>query len=126
MKQHILFIIGLIALTDFCDTISQLILKSSINLLDWHIDSLKKAFSLIWQLLKTVRIWFGFLLSVISLSIWLFVLSKTELNLAFSLDSMRYIMIAFASVIFLKEKVGVTRWLGIVCVAAGIFLVTMG
>ncbi|MDO8661882.1 MAG: EamA family transporter [Candidatus Omnitrophota bacterium] len=126
MKQHILFIIGLIALTDFFDTVSQLILKSSINSLDWQINSLKKAFRLIWQLLKTSRIWFSFLLSLISLSIWLFVLSKTELNLAFSLDSMRYIMIAFASVIFLKEKVGITRWLGIICVAAGIFLVTMG
>lgn len=126
MKQHLLLIIGLIALTDLCDTVSQLILKSSINSLDWHINSFKKVFRLVWQLLKTFRIWFGFLFSVISLSIWLFVLSKTELNLAFSLDSMRYIMIALASVIFLKEKVGVARWLGIMCVAAGIFLVAMG
>ena len=126
MKEHILFIIGLIALTDLCDTVSQLILKSSINSLDRHINSLKKVFRLIWQLLKTFRIWLGFLLSLVSLSIWLFVLSKTELNLAFSLDSMRYIMIAFASVIFLKEKVGATRWLGIMCVAAGIFLVAIG
>jgi len=64
VKEHIFFIIGLIALTDFCDTISQLILKSSINSLDWHINSLSKAFRLIWKLLKTWRIWFGFLLSL--------------------------------------------------------------
>jgi uncharacterized membrane protein len=58
--------------------------------------------------------------------IWLFVLSKTELNLAFSLDSMRYIMITVASVIYLKEKAGLFRWLGIMCVVLGISLVAMG
>ncbi len=126
MKEHLLFIIGLIALTDICDTVSQLILKSSINALDWHIHSLNKALRLILQLLKSGRIWFGFLLSGISLLFWLFVLSKTDLNFAFSLDSMRYIMIALASVVFLKEKVGPARWMGILCVVLGITLVAMG
>ena len=126
MKQHLLFIIGFIALTDLCDTVSQLILKSSINSLDWHIHSLGKALRLILQLLKSPRIWFAFLLSSISLLFWLFVLSKTDLSFAFSLDSMRYIMIALASVIFLKEKVGPARWLGIFCVVAGIALVAAG
>ncbi|MFA5096239.1 MAG: EamA family transporter [Candidatus Omnitrophota bacterium] len=125
MKEHILFIIGLIALTDLSDTISQLILKSSINALDWHIHSLQKALRLVWQLLQSARIWLGFLLSGFSLLIWLFVLSRTDLNLAFSLDSMRYIMIAFASVVFLKEKVGPARWMGIFCVVAGILMVAV-
>jgi len=125
MKEHILLIIGLIALTDIFDTVSQLILKSSINSLDWHINSVKKALHLIVQLLKLPRVWFGFILSGVSLAFWLLVLTKADLNLAFSLDSMRYIMIALASVIFLKEKVGRARWLGIICVVFGIILVTL-
>jgi len=126
MKQHILFIISLIAITDLCDTVSQLILKSSVNLHNLHINTVKKALHLVFRLLKMPRVWFGFSLSCISLLFWLFVLSRTDLNLAFSLDSMRYIMIAFASVIFLKEKVNTARWLGIICVVFGIFLVAMG
>jgi len=125
MKQHIFFIIGIIALTDLCDTISQLILKSSINSLDWHVHSVGKALRLVLQLLKSIRIWFGFLLSAVSLLFWLFVLSQIDLNLAFSLDSMRYIMIALASVIFLKERVGPARWMGILCVVMGITLVAL-
>jgi len=35
-------------------------------------------------------------------------------------------MITFASVLFLREKVGFARWLGIICVVAGIALVASG
>lgn len=126
MKMHILLVVGLIALTDICDTISQLILKSSINSINSDINSIKKALHLIAQLIKIPRIWLGFFLSGVSLLFWLFVLSKTDLNLAFSLDSMRYIMIALASALILKEKVGTIRWLGIMCVVFGIVLVIIG
>ncbi len=119
-------IIGLIALTDFCDTISQLILKSSINSLDWHINTVKKALRLVRQLTKIPRVWFGFILSGVSLLIWLLVLARADLNFAFSLDSMRYIMIALASALVLKEKVGITRWMGVSCVVFGIVLVALG
>lgn len=123
MTQGILFIIGLIALSDLCDTVNQLLLKSSINTVGLHINTVRKALRLILQLIKMPRIWLSFLFSIISLVIWLFVLTKSDLNLAFSLDSMRYIMIALASMFFLKEEIGLTRWLGIICVVAGIMLV---
>ena len=127
MKQGLIFILLLIVLTSICDTINQLFLKSAINSLNASLTgSILKILRFVLKLIMIGRVWIGFLFAVLSLCIWLFVLSKTELNLAFSLDSMRYIMIAFASVIFLKEKVGATRWLGIICVAAGIFLVAMG
>ena len=126
MKEHIFVIIGLILLTDICDTISQLILKSSINRINWHINSVLKAFHLIVELLKIPRVWFGILLSGVSLVFWLIALTKADLNLAFSLDSMRYILISGASVIFLKEKVGRRRWAGIMFVVLGITLVTLG
>lgn len=126
MKEGIFFIIGLIALTDLSDTVSQLILKSSINSLDWHINSVKKALHLVLELVRLPRVWLGFFLSGVSLLFWLFVLSRADLNFAFSLDSMRYIMIALASVLFLGERVGVARWLGIACVIMGIVLVASG
>jgi uncharacterized membrane protein len=126
MKYSIFFIIGLIALTDVSDTISQLFLKSSINSLDLDTYSIKKVMRFILQLIRIPRVWLGFIFSIASLSIWLFVLSKSELSLAFSLDSMRYIMIALASTAFLKEKIGLIRWLGIICVVCGITLVSAG
>ena len=57
---------------------------------------------------------------------WLFVLTKADLNFAFSIDSMRYILIALASVLVLKEKISIIRWLGIFTVICGITLVAIG
>ena len=55
MKENIIFIILLILLTDICDTVSQLLLKYSINSLDLHVNSVKKVLHLVAQLLKTPR-----------------------------------------------------------------------
>jgi uncharacterized membrane protein len=126
MKQQILLIIGLILLTDIFDTVSQLFLKSSINSLDLHVNSVRKALQFSWRLIRIPRVWIGFIFSTVSLGFWLFVLSKADLNFAFSLDSMRYILITLASGIFLKEKISSSRWLGIICVVFGIMLVAAG
>ena len=126
MKVNILSIIGLIFLTDLCDTVNQLFLKSSINSLDPHINTFKQAFRFTICLIRIPRIWIGFLFSIVSLLLWLFVLSKSDLSFAFSLDSMRYILIALACAFFLKEKISLGRWLGIMCVVLGIMLVATG
>ena len=126
MKLGILSIIGLILLTDILDTFGQLLLKSSVNLLDVHINTIKKALAFTWRLLAMPRVWSGFIFSSVSLIVWLFVLSKADLNFAFSLDSMRYILITLASGIFLKEKITPGRWLGVACVVLGITLVAIG
>lgn len=124
MSVSVLFIIFLIFLTSVFDTVNQLFLKSSIDSLETNINSIKKAFLFVLHLIRIPRVWLGFFFCCISLVIWLFVLSKADLNFAFSADSMHYILIAFTSRLFLKEKVGLRRWLGTVLIVAGIILLT--
>ncbi len=126
MVNGFFFILSLIFLTDLIDTLGQLILKGSINKADLHINSVARAFKLVAQLLRVPWVWIGFLLSGLSLVVWLFVLSRAELGFAFSLDSMRYVLIAIASAIFLKEKITPGRWLGVFSVVLGIILVASG
>jgi drug/metabolite transporter (DMT)-like permease len=125
MKLPLFFILFLLVLTSACDTISQLFLKTAINSLNFSINSIKKTFGFIVKLIMIPWVWIGFIFSCLSLFIWLFVLSRVDLNFAFSLDSMHYIFIAFASGIILKEKVGFTRWMGTILIVAGIILVTL-
>ena len=125
MKVGIFLVIILIICTDIFDTISQLCIKLGINHLDVRVNSLKKAVSFLFSLLQKPRLWVSFVFSAASLSVWLLVLSKVDLNFAYSIDSMRYIFITFASLIFLKERVGVIRWFGIVSIVFGILMVTL-
>jgi drug/metabolite transporter (DMT)-like permease len=123
MKTSMIFIIGIIFVSNIFDTISQITLKKAINFLDFHIDSVKKVAHLMISLVRIPLVWASVFFAVVSLLIWVFVLSKADLNLAFSLESMRYILIALVSMRILKEKVGPLRWVGIMCVTYGIFLV---
>jgi drug/metabolite transporter (DMT)-like permease len=111
-------------LTSICDTINQLFLKSAINSIEVPALSFKKIFRFIIKLIIIPRIWLGFCFTVISLCIWLFVLSKADLNFAFSADSMHYIFIAFTAKFILKEKLGSKRWLGTFFIIIGIVMVS--
>jgi len=126
MKEGLLIVLLLIGLTSLCDTINQLFLKSAIDSLSFSPSfNIIKIFKFIFQLLIKPRLWLGFVFSVISLCIWLIVLSKADLNFAFSVDSMHYIFIALASRFVLKEKVNSLRWLGTGLIVAGIVLVSL-
>jgi drug/metabolite transporter (DMT)-like permease len=124
MKPQLLSVIFLIFLTSLCDTISQLFLKSSVNSLNFDIRRPRMIFGFILKLLRTPRVWLGFVFSTLSLLIWLFVLTKAELNFAFSVDSMHYVLIAIASRLVLKERVSSGRWIGIILIMFGIMLVS--
>ncbi len=114
MREGLLIILFMIALTSLCDTANQLFLKSAIDSLNFPGKfDFRNIFKFIFQLLDKPLNWLCFVFSVISLGIWLLVLSKADLNFAFSADSMHYIFIALASRFILKEKFSHLRWLGV-------------
>ncbi|MFA5092743.1 MAG: EamA family transporter [Candidatus Omnitrophota bacterium] len=126
MKQGLLLILSLIALTSLCDTISQLFLKSAIDFLKFKPPfNIIRIFKFIFKLISNPWLWVGFGFSLISLCVWLIVLSRADLNFAFSADSMHYIFIAVASRLILKEKFTSFRWLGTGLIVLGIIFVSL-
>jgi len=125
MKEQLFLILFLIVLTSACDTLCQLFLKSSINSLKFSVNSVKKVIIFILKLAVHPGAWIALTFSIAALFLWLFVLSKADLNFAFSVGSLHYIFIAFASKLILKEKVGITRWLGTISIVIGIILVAI-
>ncbi len=126
MNNGLFVVLSLIVATSVCDTINQLFLKSTIDSFEaLETNSVGKILKFILRLIMTPRVWIGCLFAILSLCIWLVVLSKADLNFAFSVDSMHYIFIALASQYILKEKVGPRRWLGTLFIVVGIFLVSL-
>jgi drug/metabolite transporter (DMT)-like permease len=126
MKQQLSMIIPLIVLTSACDTVNQLFLKSAVNRLKVASPlSVGKLLRFVFSLLRIPRVWMSFIFSTLSLCIWLVVLSRADLNFAFSVDSMHYIFIALTSRYILKERVGLKRWLGTILIVCGIIIVSL-
>lgn len=126
MKEGLLVVLSLVASTSLCDTINQLFLKSAIDSLNFTPTfNIIKISKFIFRLLIMPRLWLGFVFSLISLGIWLVVLSKADLNFAFSADSMHYIFIALVSRFVLKEKMEPWRWLGTGLIVVGIVFISL-
>jgi drug/metabolite transporter (DMT)-like permease len=126
MKEGQLFILSLIVFISLCDTFRELFLKSGVNALNqFNPGNIKEVILFILKLIRTPRVWISLLFGFLSLFIWLFILSKVDLNYAFSLDSMHYVFIALASQFILKEKVRLIRWVGTLLIVLGITLVTL-
>lgn len=54
---------------------------------------------------------------------WLYGLSKVELSFAFPFVSLSYVLVFLMSWAFLGETIPMTRWLGLLTICVGVFLV---
>jgi len=61
---------------------------------------------------------------IVSVAVWLLVLSRVEVSYAYPLLSIGYIVTAFAGWLFFQEAIGVTRWTGIAVICIGVWLIT--
>ena len=61
---------------------------------------------------------------VISVVVWLLVLSRVEVSYAYPLLSIGYIVTAFAGWLFFNEYMGLVRWTGIIIICLGVWLIT--
>ncbi|MFQ6092881.1 MAG: EamA family transporter [bacterium] len=66
----------------------------------------------------------GLFLFGVATLVWLEVLSRVELSLAYPLMSISYVLGVMAAILFFHEHVSVVRWLGVGVVCLGIFLIS--
>jgi multidrug transporter EmrE-like cation transporter len=74
------------------------------------------------KLFSTPIVLLGFFMYGLSSLVWLFILSKLPLSLAYPLVSMGYVLVVFFSWLLLKEQVGWTRLMGVAVICLGVVL----
>jgi multidrug transporter EmrE-like cation transporter len=75
-------------------------------------------------LFKSIPFWAGMLCYAASICVWLAALSKAPVSTAYPMLSLGYVVVAFASVLWLGETMSPAKVLGIALICAGVVLVS--
>lgn len=106
------------------NVISQLLLKMGVNEIGCFEYNVGSLVSVGLRAATSPGIIFGLFLYALSFVLWLVVLSRLEVSLAYPLLSIGYIIVPFVSCLFLGETLPLSRLIGICIIIAGVFLVS--
>jgi drug/metabolite transporter (DMT)-like permease len=112
--------ISIVLLGESFTAFGQILLKRSTNKLETPaLKSIGSYFAFARNVLRLRGIWLGLLFMAVGLIIWLIALSWFELSLVFPIGSVQYVLVLFASRVFLNEKI---TWMKL----TGTFLIVVG
>ncbi|WP_035236136.1 SMR family transporter [Desulfobacter vibrioformis] len=103
---------------------AQLALKQGMRQIGYFEFSLQNSGLLFFAVASSPYILAGLACYVVSVVVWLLVLSRVEVSYAYPLLSIGYIVTAFAGWRFFQENISLTRWAGIAVICLGVWLIT--
>ncbi len=63
------------------------------------------------------------LLILLAVPAWILAIARAQLSFVYPFAALSYIIVALFSMLLFKEDVGILRWLGIIVICVGVFLV---
>ncbi len=103
---------------------AQIVLKQGMRVIGTFSFSLENFFPILAKAGMNPFIIAGLACYVLSVLIWLMVLSRVEVTFAYPLLSIGYVVTAFAGYLFFDENMGYIRWAGVLIICLGVFLIT--
>jgi drug/metabolite transporter (DMT)-like permease len=105
--------------------VGQFLLKVGVNRIGGIAFKRSELVGTVWRIASQPYIVVGIALFVLSMVMWLGVLSKMELSRAYPMVSISYVLVALMAVVFLGETITATRALGILVILVGVVLVNV-
>lgn len=111
-------VLQLLALWASCEATGQILFKRGVDALDageahFGLRTFRRA-------LRSPAIWGGVLVHGIEFVVWIEILGRLPLSIAFPLESVSYITVLVATRVVLRELVPARRWIGIGLICTGI------
>lgn len=114
----------LIILTDVIESFAELFWKKGTLATGITNVTLDNFVEFLARLASGFGLWLGLACYIINFFLWIAVLSKVDLSVAFPTGSTSYIIVALLSIAFLGEHVSLARWAGIIFIIIGIYYIS--
>lgn len=102
----------------------QILVKYGLNLKGGYVLSVSSFWREFAKLITSGYIWLGAFVTMSSGLLWMDVLSKKELSFVYPLISLTYVLSLVASALIFREHITVLRWLGVVVICLGVYMVS--
>ncbi len=103
--------------------IGQLLSKKGLNLLG-NIDFSANLIAGYSKIFFSPYVIMGSLIYVLSVFFWVYSLSKVDLSFAYPFLALSYVLIVLAAWLFLGENIPLLRWIGVLVICFGVFLIS--
>lgn len=114
----------IILLGVFLNAFAQLALKQGMRTIGEFTFSMDNLIPVGMKVALNPYVILGLFCYVVSVAVWLLVLSRVEVSFAYPLLSVGYIVAAMFGMVFFGENVGLIRWAGIIVICFGVYLIT--
>lgn len=111
-------IAALLAIWSVCEVVGQVLFKRGVDSLGT--DEVHFGLVSLTRALRSPAIWGGLVAHVVEFFVWLEILGRLPLSIAFPLESISFVTVLLATRVFLRETVTVRRWGGVGLICAGI------
>ncbi|MCC7352237.1 MAG: EamA family transporter [Anaerolineae bacterium] len=119
MKQFALLFVAIVF-----NVAGQLAMKRGMTEVGFITGELARLPAMAVRAFTTPHVLLGFVAYFVSAVLWLIVLSRVELSLAYPVVSLGYVLVVLTSWLLLGEQVNLLRWLGVFVICVGVYLVT--
>ncbi len=111
-------VVVLLALWTACEAAGQILFKQGVDALDAGEAHFGAAS--VYRSLRSPAILAGIAVHALEFGIWIEILGRLPLSIAFPLESISYVTVLVASRVLLREVIPPRRWLGVGFICAGI------
>lgn len=106
------------------NTVAQVLLKTAMNHIGTFSFTLPNIVPVGIKIVTSPFIISGLFCYVLSVAVWLMVLSRNDVSMAYPLTSIAFILTALTACLFLGEHLSLIRVIGIFVIMLGIYLIT--